>query len=84
MHKSMKTRFKLLFSIFVAMLCCAVANAHDFVVKNIYYNITSDSNYTVNVTFKGTSYTSSKIYEGNVEIPSTVTYNSKVYSVTGI
>ena len=60
--------------------------AHSFEVKNadgktIYYNITSSSDLTVAVTYRGTSYSS---YTGAVTIPATVTYNGKTYSVTSI
>ena len=81
-----KFYIKSLFITFITVLCCTVANAHDFVVKNIYYKITSPSDtvLTVDVTYKGTSYSSSKIYEGSVSIPATVTCNGKTYNVTGI
>ena len=66
-------------------LCCFVANAHDFEVDGIYYNITSATDRTVMVTFKG-DYSSNygNEYIGVVTIPSTVTYRSKTYRVTSI
>ena len=66
------------------------AFAHDFEAKNndgvtIYYNITSTSDLTVKVTYKGSYYYSySNEYTGSVVIPTSVTYNSKTYSVTSI
>ena len=58
------------------------ASAYSFVKDGIYYNITSSTSpYTVEVTYKTTSYNS---YTGSVSIPNTVTYDSKTYSVTSI
>ena len=62
--------------------------AHDFEVKNadgvtIYYKITSSSDLTVAVTYRGNSYSEYKNeYTGSVTIPEKVTYNGKTYSVT--
>ena len=74
-----KTRFFL--TLLVVLAAAMAAAAHDFVDNNIYYNITSNS--TVEVTYcdgasEGTSYT------GNVNIPSSVSYNGKSYQVTSI
>ena len=70
------------FATIVAMLlCCITANAYDFEVDGIYYNITDKTTFTVGVTYKTTSYNS---YSGNVVIPSTVIYNGQTYSVTSI
>ena len=53
--------------------------AYDFTSGGIYYNITSSTTpYKVMVTY-GTNN-----YSGSIAIPSTVTYNSKNYSVTSI
>ena len=58
--------------------------AHDFVVNNIYYNITSNkSPRTVSVTYMGTSSSSAK-YSGSVTIPSEVYYEGNYYTVTEI
>ena len=68
-----------------ALLCSLTASAHDFEVGGIYYNITSSADLTVSVTYRGSSYSSySDEYSGVVTIPSTVTYDSKTYSVTSI
>ena len=67
-----------------ALLCSVTINAHDFEVNGIYYNITSSSDLTVEVTYKGYNHTAYDEYTGNVAIPETVTNNSKTYSVTRI
>ncbi len=64
-----------------------IANAHEFEVDGIYYNITSTSTSerTVEVTCKGSSYSSySNEYTGDISIPESVEYNSKTYAVTSI
>ena len=67
------------------LLCSVTANAHDFEVGGIYYNITSEEDLTVQVTFRGDAYDSyADEYTGAVSIPSTVTYNSITYNVTSI
>ena len=65
-------------------------NAHDFEVQNddgvtIYYKITSSTDLTVAVTFRGnnpTLYTNR--YTGGVILPETVHYSEESYSVTSI
>ena len=67
------------------LLCSITANAHDFEVDGIFYNITSTDNKTVAVTYSGSSYSAvSNEYSGAVTIPATVTYNGTSYSVTTI
>ena len=60
------------------ILCSSSVWAYEFEVDGIYYNITDETSRTVEVTYGENKYT------GNVIIPSTVTYNSVAYSVTGI
>ena len=80
----MKTRSYLIF-VTLLLLCFANANAQDFEVNGIYYNVTNATNKTVAVTYKGTSYYQySNEYTGSVVIPSSVTYNGTTYSVTSI
>ena len=68
----------------IAMLWCSVmANAHNFEVDGIFYNILSYG-LTVEVTYRGLQWDSYKEYSGVVIIPSSVTYNSRTYSVTSI
>lgn len=59
-------------------------SAYDFEVDGIYYNITSDTDKTAEVTYKGISYTEYDEYFGVVTIPEFVTYCGNTYSVTGI
>ena len=67
------------------MLCATVATAHDFVMGGIYYNILSEENKTVEVTYRGYYYFSyDDEYTGSVVIPESVTYNGTTYSVTSI
>ena len=66
----------------VMLLCSAVATAHDFEVDGIYYNILSEEDKTVEVTFKGNSYSEfPNEYSGSVVIPTNVAYNGTTYSV---
>ena len=74
---------KRLLTMVAVLLCSVVANAHDFEVDGIFYNITSET--TVEVTYSGTKPSAfDGRYSGNVAIPQTVSYNEKSYSVTGI
>ena len=80
------TKFKLriLLALLMSMVA-SVASAHDFEVNGIYYIITSSTDPTVAVSFRGDSYRSySNEYSGNVSIPSSVTYNGTIYSATSI
>ena len=79
----MKTIKQLLMTIAV-LLCSATASAHDFEVDGIYYNVTSTSNSTVEVTYKGSYPDGYNEYTGSVVIPSSISYNGKNYSVTSI
>ena len=82
--------FKLTFLLTVLMsMVGAKALAHDIEVKNadgvtIYYRYNSD-NTSVYVSYRGNDYDSySNEYTGVVNIPSSITYNGKGYSVTSI
>ena len=75
--------FILLLALLISMVA-SVALAHDFEVDGIYYEITSSADLTVAVSYKGNYYSYSVEYYGNVTIPSSVSYNSKTYSVTSI
>ena len=78
-------RLKSMLVTLTMLLCCVSASAEDFSVDSIYYNITDNEKLTVEVTFRGSSYTEySNEYSGNVVIPQTVTYNNQTYSVTSI
>ena len=56
-------------------------SAHDFEVNGIYYNITSSTDKTVEVTYRDFYLNE---YSGAVTIPESVTCNGKTYSVTSI
>ncbi len=72
-------------TLLLALLLSSAAHAHNFEVDGIYYNITSSEDLTVEVTYKGGSYTAySDEYTGSVTIPATVTYDGTAYSVTAI
>lgn len=73
----MKTIKQLLITVAV-LLCSVTANAYDFEVDGIYYNILSASDLTVCVTSGDNKYT------GEVIIPSTVTYKSRTLTVKAI
>ena len=79
----MKTIKQLLTTIAV-LLCSVMANAHDFEVDGIYYNITSTEKLTVEVTFAGDYSNYIDEYKGNITIPSTIIYENNVYYVIGI
>ncbi|MCQ2235623.1 MAG: leucine-rich repeat protein [Bacteroidales bacterium] len=69
----------------LALLAGISAWAHDFEVDGIYYVITSSTDLTVSVSYRGSSdsYYSNE-YSGAVVIPESVTYSGKTYSVTSI
>ncbi len=78
-------KIRLYLSWVVLLLCNLIASAHNFEVGGIYYNITSSTDLTVVVTYRGNYYDSySNEYSGAVTIPETVTYNNNTYSVTSI
>ena len=79
----MKTIKQLLTTIAV-LLCSIVANAHDFEVDGIFYNITSEKELTVEVTYEGQSPAYYPDYVGTIKIPAIVTYKEKQYNVTSI
>ena len=80
----MKTIKQMLITVAV-LLCSATASAHDFEVDGIFYNIISASDLTIEVTYKGDSFDEiSNEYSGEVIIPETVVYKSKVLKVTSI
>ncbi len=75
-------QFTKLALVIAGLWCCMAVNAHDFEVDGIYYNLFTSTE--VEVTFKGSNNTSYDEYAGKVEIPESVTYNGKTYSVTSI
>ena len=71
----------------VMLLCSLAASAQSFEVDGICYNITSESDFTVEVTQRRNYYDRSFYYvdyKGDITIPSIVTYNENTYRVTSI
>lgn len=60
---------------------CVNASAYDFETDGMFYNILSQDDKTVEVTYRDTEYDS---YSGDVAIPEQVTYNNETYRVTTI
>ena len=79
----MKT-IKLWLTTITVLLCSLTANAYDFVADGIYYNITSSTDLTVEVTYEREGITVISGYRGEVTIPPTVSYDDNIYSVTTI
>ncbi len=78
-------KFKSLVLTVIGLLCCVSVSAHDFEVDGIYYNITSSTDMTVEVTYRGHySDPYSNEYIGSVAIPESVTYGGSTYRVTCI
>ena len=69
-------KFKSFVLAMIGLLCSLSVSAEDFEVDGIYYNITSSTDMTVEVTNRN--------YTGTVNIPESVTYNGSIYSVTSI
>lgn len=65
----------------LALLLPCLAVAHDFEVDGIYYNITSEEDNTVEVTFPADK---KDFYKDVVFIPEEVNYDGKEYTVTAI
>ena len=76
---------KTLLATIALLLCSETMNAHDFEVDGIYYNILSENNKTVEVTFKGDTYSSkANEYTDSITIPQKVDYEGNEYAVTRI
>lgn len=73
----MKT-IKLFLTTIAMLLCSVMANAYDFEVDGMYYNLHSATDLTVEVTY------GENRYSGEVIIPSTITYQSRNLAVVGI
>ena len=73
----MKT-IKLFLTTIALLLCSVMANAYDFEVDGMYYNLLSATDLTVEVT------AGENEYSGEVIIPSTITYQSRTLAVVGI
>ena len=75
---------KKIFTFLFALVATTALWAEDFKVNGIYYNILTDKNNEVEVTYRGSYSSEYNEYSGSVTIPSTVTYNGTTYSVTSI
>ncbi|MBO7609140.1 MAG: leucine-rich repeat domain-containing protein, partial [Muribaculaceae bacterium] len=63
------------------IMSISTASAYSFKSNGIYYNITSSTNMTVCVTYSSKT---NNDYSGIVDIPNSVTYDGKNYTVTAI
>ena len=65
------------------LLCAAKVFAYEAEIGGIYYNL---DKYTkqASVTYQGEDYNKSRVYSGDVIIPSTVVYEGETYDVTSI
>ena len=80
----MKTK---LVSLFVALFATTALWAYDFNVGNLYYNITSESNKTVEVAdtwYCGTTCGSHYTRYSSIHIPDSVTHSGIIYRVTAL
>ena len=77
----MKTLVRNLLMLAAVLSVSANALAYDFEVDGIYYNILSEYDKTVEVTYRSYNYNS---YSGDVVIPEQVQYNEELYRVTSI
>ncbi len=64
----------------ITLFSCIIANAYDFKVDGLYYNILSEDDRTVETT--GCNYRD--YISGEIEIPKKLIYNNKTYTVTTI
>ncbi|MBP3574425.1 MAG: leucine-rich repeat protein [Prevotella sp.] len=77
-------KIKALIVTVIAHLCCIAASAHDFEVNGIYYEIISETDKTVKVTYRLDGNWISNPYYGSVVIPEIVRKNSTEYKVISI
>ncbi len=74
---------KTLFLLLAILTVSFSASAYNFMVDGLCYNKNSDGT-SVTVTYQNSSYTRYSNLNGDLTIPSTVTYSGKTYSVTSI
>ena len=77
----MKNKSIKLWLLLTALFSCITANAYDFECDGFFYNVINQEGKEVEVTYKTTHYNS---YSGDVNIPSTTSYNGDNYGVTRI
>ena len=67
------------------LLLPLLASAHDFEVDGIFYQIISEEDRTIAVTYEGTDkYSPDSYYTGEIIIPEHVSYSGNEYTVTRI
>ncbi len=75
-------KFKSITLAAIGLLCSGSLSAHGFVKDGIYYNVVSQEDKTVEVTFRGGSYDSfANEYSGVVSIPSTLNFAANEYLI---
>lgn len=77
-------KLNFLFLTVIGLLCSISVKAYDFEVDGIYYNIESEVEKKVQVTYKGFGRQDLEVYKDEVVIPEVVCYNDVTYSVTSI
>ena len=80
----MKQKLQKLLIAIAGLLISANAFAYDFEKDGIYYNILSETDRTVAVTYRYYSNGCYNYFSGNLIIPAKVIYNGKTYTVTSI
>lgn len=75
----MKNKSIKLFLLLTALFSCISANAYDFEVDGLYYNINTDKSTVTLTRANNTTH-----YSGRLSIPESVTYNQKTYTVTTV
>ncbi len=79
------TTFKPLLLVILMLFTGISASSSSFQSDGLYYNILSEEDRTVEVTYKSTYISQQKNYvSGDIEIPRKVMYHSKTYTVTAI
>jgi len=80
----MKSNVKKMVFAAMIMVVAITANAYDFKVDNLYYNILSNADLTVEVTRNYDSNYRNGYVDGDLNIPNKVKYNSNTYIVSKI
>lgn len=78
----MRKLFTRLLLVIIALLCAVGAQAYDFEVDDIYYNVVSFPDLTCEVTY--VDFASPGTYSGEITVPSTVTYNGRTLDVVAV
>lgn len=81
--QKMSTSIKLTVMILVALVSFP-CHAYDFESDGIYYNILSEADRTVEVTYLYSNADNKDAYRGSIKIPANVSHDSNTYTVTAI